>query len=564
MGSDGRASAGRSVETIAARSAKGYLDSSAALAVLLAIATGAGSARALDQGGSPLGKVEFANSCAAGAQPELNQAMALLHHMTYPRAKAAFAQVAELDPDCALAHWGVAMSLFQPLWPTRPGPDQLREGWEAVQKAKALAPASEREQLYLAAAEAFFREPEGADYWERIRRWETAMAALYQRFPDDPDAAALYALARLATAPAGGSSHEHQDQAAAILLAIRAQHPDHPGSMHYLIHANDVRGREHESLDVVRTYADIAPHNPHALHMPTHVFTRLGSWDEVVQGNLKAAEAALEHPAADGRHVWDEFPHALEYLVYAYLQQGADEAALQQLERLRATAHLDPTFKTAFHLSSIPARYALERRAWHDAAELDPRPAADIAWDRFPWPESVTWFARGLGAAQLGRLDDAERAVERLGELERAALQAGEELFMRQIRVLRLAALAWLAHAQGNDEHALEQMQAAAELETSTPKHAVTPAPTLPADELRGDLLMELGRPEEALAAFERSLELHPNRFNSMLGAARAAEAFKDDETARRHYAALVHMAVRYSNRAGLKEATAYVDAGPS
>jgi len=543
-------------------SGKGYLNGSAALAVFLALSANAGSARALDESEYPLGKVDFSNSCAAEARQELNQAVALLHHMTYPRAKAAFARVAELDPKCALAHWGIAMTLFQPLWPTRPGPDQLREGWEAVQKAKALAPASEREQLYIAAAEAFFRDPEGTDYWERIRRWEQATEVLYQRFSDDPDAAALYALAHLATAPAGGSSHEHQDHAAAILLAIRAQHPDHPGSVHYLIHGNDVRGREHESLDVVRAYAEIAPRNPHALHMPTHIFTRLGSWDEVIQGNLKAAEAALEHPAGDGQHVWDEYPHAIEYLVYAYLQQGADQTAERQLERLRATEHLEPTFKTAFHLSSIPARYALERQAWQEAAVLDPRPSAAIAWDRFPWPESVTWFARGLGAAQLGRLTDAEGALDRLGELEHAAEQAGEELFTRQIRVLRLAASAWLAHARGQDELALEQMQAAAELETSSPKHAVTPAPTLPADELLGDLLMARGTPKEALAAYERSLELHPNRFNSLLGAARAARALEDETTARRFYAALVQMGARESDRAGLKEASTYVKAG--
>jgi tetratricopeptide (TPR) repeat protein len=296
--------------------------------------------------------------------------------------------------------------------------------------------------------------------------------------------------------------------------------------------------------------------------MLTHIFTRLGNWDEVIQWNLKAADAALEHHAGDGQYVWDEFPHAVEYLVYAYLQQGADDAAERQLERLRSTERLHPTFKTAFHLASIPARYALERGAWEEAAALVPRSYDALDWDRFPWPEAVTWFARGLGAAQLGRLDDTERALDRLGELEQAADQAGEELFTRQIRVLRLAASAWLAHAQGKGELALEQMQAAAELEISTPKHPVTPAPTLPADELLGDLLMEGGTPEEALAAYERSLELHPNRFNSLLRAARAARALEDEETARKFYANLVQISVGDSNRAGLKEASAYLKPG--
>jgi tetratricopeptide (TPR) repeat protein len=562
MAFESRGSAGRRVDTISGRSAKNYLNGSAALAVVLALSASAGSARALESD-HPLGKVDFVTSCAAGARQEFNQAVALLHHMTYPRAKAAFEQVAELDPECALAHWGIAMSLFQPLWPTRPGPDQLREGWEAVQKAKALAPPSEREQLYIAAAEAFFREPESSDYWARIRRWEEAMAALYQRFPADQDAASLYAVAHLATAPAGEGALEHHARAADILLAVHAENPTHPGSIHYLIHANDVRGREHESLDLVRAYAEIAPHNPHALHMPTHIFTRLGNWDEVIEWNLKAAEAALEHPAGDGdQYVWDEFPHAVEYLVYAYLQQGADEAAERQLERLRSTQRLHPTFKTAFHLSSIPARYALERRAWEEAAGLVPRPSDAIEWDRFPWPEAVTWFARGIGTAQLGRLGDADRALDRLGELEQAADQAGEELFTRQIRVLRLAVSAWLDHARGKEELALEQMRAAAELEVSTPKHPVTPAPTLPADELLGDLLMERGKADEALSAYERSLELHPNRFNSLIGAARAARALEDEEATRKFYAALVQMAFRASNRMELKEAVSYVKDG--
>jgi tetratricopeptide (TPR) repeat protein len=455
-----------------------------------------------------------------------------------------------------MAHWGIAMSLFQPLWPTWPGPDQLQQGVGGRSKGRGPAPPTEREQLYIAAAEAFFRDPESTDYWERIRRWEEGMDALYQRVPDDQDAATLYALAHLAAAQAGESSLEHHARAAEILQSGHAENPDHRGSIHYMIHANDTRGREHESLEVVRAYAKMAPRNPHALHMPTHLFTRLGEWDEDIEWNLKAAEVALEHAAGDGgQYVWDEFPHAVEYLVYAYLQQGADDAAEGQLERLRSTEQLHPTFKTASHLASIPARYALEVGAWEEAAALVPRPYDALDWDRFPWPEAVIWFARGLGATQLGRLDNTKRALERLGELEQAADQAGEELFTRQIRVLRLAASAWLVHAQGKGELALEQMQAAAELEISTPKHPVTPAPTLPADELLGDLLMEHGTPEEALAAYERSLELHPNRFNSLLGAARAARALEDEETARKFYVNLAQMSIRDSNRAGLQEA---------
>jgi len=534
---------------------------SSVLAVFLVLSvTGTGLAQEPKETEYPLGKVQFPISCSDEAQQEFNRAVALLHHMTYPLAKTAFERVAELDPKCAMAHWGVAMTLFQPLWPTRPGPDELQQGWESVEKAKALAGPAEGEQFYIAAAEAFFRNPSETDYWERIRRWEQAMETLYSKFSDDPEAKAFFALAHLATAQVSGNALEHNNRAAEIALSIHAENPLHPGSIHYLIHANDIRGREHESLEIVRSYDNIAPRNPHALHMPTHIFTRLGDWQEVIEWNHKAAEAALEHPAGDeGQYVWDEFPHAIEYLVYAYLQQGNDDAAVEQLERLKSTKQLHPTFKTAFHLSSIPARYALERRAWQEAAELVPRSYAALDWDRFPWPEAVTWFAKGLGAAHLGQLDDAQRAHDRLQRLEDVANKAGEELFTRQIRVLRLAVSAWIAHLQGKGEQALELMEKAAELEVATPKHPVTPAPTLPTHELLGDLLMELNHPDKALGAFNRSVELHPKRFNSILGAARAAQALEDEKTTKRFYAELLEIGVDKSNRGGLREARTYI-----
>jgi tetratricopeptide (TPR) repeat protein len=418
------------------------------------------------------------------------------------------------------------MTLFQPLWPTRPGPEALRRGWEAVQKAKVLQSRTERERLFVAAAEAFFLQPESSDYWLRIRRWEQAMEKVYRALPDDPEAAAFYALAHLATAPSDTISRAHYDRAAELLLSVYERNPDHPGAMHYLVHANDSPGRERELLEITRKYETVAPRNPHALHMPTHIYTRLGDWNGVIRGNLLAAEAALEHPAGNhGEFVWDEFPHAIEYLVYAYLQKGADEAAAAQLKRLRATARLQPTFKTAFHLASTQARYALERRAWNEAALIVPREAETVDWDRFTWPEAISWFGRGLGAAHVGTLTETRAAGARLAELEAETRKAGEDLFARNIQMLRLELDAWLAHEEGRKESSVAMMREAADLEASTPKHAVTPGPTLPADELLGDLLLEQKQPREALASYKRSLELYPRRFNSLLGAARAARA---------------------------------------
>src|SRR5262249_23490960 len=241
--------------------------------------------------GHALGRVDFPVTCTAGAQGPFNRAVALLHHMSYPQARAAFKEVAATDPRCAMAHWGIAMTLFQPLWPTRPGPEARQHGWEAVQRAKALAPATRREQLFVAAAEAFFLEPASSDYWARVRRWERAMEAVYAAFPDDPEAAAFYALAHLAAAPPDSVTRGHADRAAAILLRLYGKNPDHPGAMHYLVHANDVPGRERESLEVTRRYESLAPRNPHALHMPTHIYTRLGDWGAVIRGNRRAAGA---------------------------------------------------------------------------------------------------------------------------------------------------------------------------------------------------------------------------------------------------------------------------------
>lgn len=526
---------------------------------LLSDCEGAFAAQSDEHVGHHLGTVNFPVSCSKEAQVEFNRAVALLHHMTYPQAREAFERVATIDPTCAMAHWGVSMTLFQPLWPTRPSAKALQQGWEEVQKAKALEPPTERERLFVAATEAFFLEPASPDYWLRIRRWEQTMEKVYKAFPDDPEAGAFYALAHLATAPSDKISREHSDRAAEILLRIYKQNPDHPGAMHYLVHANDVPGRERESLEITRKYEAVAPDNPHALHMPTHIYTRLGDWNGSIRGNLRAADAALKYPAGDhGEFVWDEFPHAMEYLIYAYLQKGADDQAAAQLKRLRGTTHLEPTFKVAFHLTSTQARYALERRAWNEATSIVPREPAGLDWDHFTWAEAIARFARGLGAAHLGKIDEAKTELEALKELEEATQKAGEDLFARNIRMLHLELRAWLAHIEGEKESSVALMRQAVELETSTPKPPVTPGPTLPAHELLGDLLMEQKQPADALVAYKRSMELYPRRFNSVLGAARAAHATNDKPAARAFYKQLLEVADGGTRQRALEEAKKY------
>jgi tetratricopeptide (TPR) repeat protein len=528
---------------------------------MLALAYAEGVASQEHQhGDGDLGEVNFPVSCSKEAQVEFNRAVALLHHMTYPEARRAFQRVTAIDPDCAMAQWGYAMTLFQPLWPTRPNRGALQQGWDAVQKAKSLQPHTERERLFIAAAEAFFLDPASTDYWPRIRRWEQAMDKVYKALPEDPEAATFYALAHLAAAPSDRVSRANADRAAEILLRVYQQNPEHPGTMHYLVHANDVPGREHESLEITRKYESLAPRNAHALHMPTHIYTRLGDWDGVIRGNLRAADAALEYPAGEhGEFVWDEFPHAIEYLIYAYLQKGADDKAAEQLKRVRETQRLEPSFKTAFHLMSTQARYALERRDWKQTSAIGPRQPTGLDWDRFAWPEAIALFARGLGAAHLGNADEAKSAVARLDELESAMTNAKEDLFARNIRLLRLELSAWVAHSERRDESAVALMREASELETATPKHAVTPGPTLPAHELLGDLLMELNQPAEALAAYKRALELYPRRFNTLLGAARAAGTLGDQRAARSFYHQLVDIAGGGTRQLPLKEAQSFL-----
>jgi tetratricopeptide (TPR) repeat protein len=483
-------------------------------------------------------------SCTQAAQAQFDDALTLLHHMTYPQARAAFAAISRQEPQCAMAHWGVAMTLFQPLWPTRPTRADLELGATTLRAGLALGTASARERAWLEALAAFFRDPASPDYWVRIDAWESAMASLHAAYPDESEAAAFYALALLASARPGQAQQEHSQRAIALLAPLLRAHPGHPGAMHYMVHADDIPGRESSDLDVVRKYETVAPDNPHALHMPTHIYVRLGDWDAVVRGNLRAADAALRYPAGErGEWVWDEYAHAIEYLVYAYLQQGADAAARAQIERLFAVPHIEPSAKTAFHLASTRARFALERHAWREAAAIEPRQPETIAWDRFAWPEAIAVYARGYGAARTADSGDAQGRLARLKELETKASAGGEVVFAHQIAILRLELAAAIAHAAKDDGAAIAQLREAVALETATPKPAVTPAATIPAAEQLGELLLENGNAAESADAFRQALQAFPRRFNATLGLARAQRAAGDEDGARRSYCELLGIA---------------------
>lgn len=507
-------------------------------------------------GGDDLGSVSFPVSCAPDVQADFDRGVALVHHMMYEEARAAFEGIAEADPDCAMARWGVAMTLFQPLWPTRPDEEALRRGHDLIAEAGELGVETDREAAFLASAEAFYREPGSAGWWTRIRRWAGAMDEARAAHPADHDVRAFWALSRLAVAQVADEPAEVREAAARELRTIWEEEPRHPGAVHYTIHANDVAGRSGEAPEIVDSYSDIAPSVPHALHMPTHIYVRTGDWPGVIAWNRRSADAALEHPAgqvASHHHI-----HAADYLAYAHLQRGEDAAARALLEEVRETAPYQPTFITAFHLAALEARLAVENRAWEEAAGLEPRAAADLDWDSFPWPEGITWLARGLGAVHTGDLAGAREVQERLATLRDRAEAVDEAGHAANLEIDRRVLAARIARAEDRDREAVRLLREAVALEEETPKDPVSPGALLPPAEALGETLLELGRAEEAHEAFRASLDRWPARYHSLLGAARAAEAAGMGREAARHYRALLEVAGD-SDRPGPEEARAYL-----
>ncbi|MGR8980430.1 MAG: hypothetical protein ACU84H_10125 [Gammaproteobacteria bacterium] len=473
-------------------------------------------------GQEKLGSVDFPISCTPAAQREFDRAVAMLHSFWYEEANKTFRRIAGSEPDCVMAYWGVAMSLYHQLWATPPTEDELREGQAAMQKAKTLAAKTEREQLYLDAVDVLYLGEE-SDYGKRKLGYEQAMAKLEARFPDDLEAKVFYALALIATASPHDKTYAQQKKAIGMLQKVLEAVPNHPGVAHYIIHATDNPELAGLGLAAARSYARIAPAVPHALHMPSHIFIRLGLWQDAIDSNLAAYHAAKDY-ARDNfpGKVWDQQLHYMDYLLYAYLQLGRTDKA----EAIwRETAAIKKTYPenttSVYALAAIPARYAIERRAWSEAAQLSMLPAA-FPREKFGWIEAITHFAHGLGAARSGDSISAGKSLQRLQDLRDAAKGAGNSYAVDQIEIQRLAVAAWIAHANRQNREAEQLMRASADLEDSTEKNNVTPGAIIPARELLGDLLMEMDQPGGALLEYEASLRRTPNRRNGVLGKERA------------------------------------------
>jgi len=462
-----------------------------------------------------LGKVDFSTSCNAAAQKATNTGVGLLHHMMYAQAEALFSQWIKKEPDCAILYWGYSMSLFHPLWPGVTKDEALARGQSALTKAQPLE-ATKREKSYLNAASQYFEDWKNTSDKDRTAKWAKAQALVYQQNPDDIDAAAFFALSELVMAPKNDPEFTKNKAVGALLAKVRKTSPTHPGAMHYTIHAFDNPGLAKLALDAAGSYGDIAPDVPHALHMPSHIYIRLGMWNDAISWDLRSAKAALKYPVKGATS--NHYAHALDYLIYAYLQQGEGEKAKQAHEQIESRHPVLANFGSAYAFAAIPARIALEQQKWDQASEIKIQHPSYIPWDKFPQLEAITYYARGLGAARNGDLTSAQENVDALNGLYDKTKAMSPGYWAPLVDAQRMVVNAWISYGKGEKEQALEQLRKAADLEDSMDKSPVTPGAVLPARESLADMLLLNGDSAGASAAYKAVLEIAPNRRNSVSG----------------------------------------------
>ena len=502
-----------------------------------------------------LGKVQFPTSCTPAAQQAFDRALAMLHSFWFPQTTKAFEAVVQTDPDCAIGHWGIAMSQRGNPLVGAPSAAASKTAWAAVERAKAIGAKTQRERDYVAAMETYFKDAETVEHPRRVLAYERAMEQLHARYPTDPEAATFYALAlneALTVLPADKTYTRHL-KAAAICEQTLLKHPDHPGALHYLIHSYDFPQLAHRGLAAAHRYDMVANSAPHALHMPSHIFSMAGMWPESIKSNRAALQVAKT------------YAHAMDFVVYAQLQLAQDAAAKRTVDEAAAllntqapAATLTPTAAVlTVHtaLAAIPARFAIERGAWAEAAALAPRASTPAA-------DAITHFTRAMGALRGGNKAGAQADIDQLDKLHEALAQGKQHYWAEQVDIQRRAARAWLAFADGRKDDAVAQMRAAADLEDASEKHVAMENRLWPMRELLADLLMELKRPAVAAKEFETSLQASKNRWRGIYGAARAYELAGDREKARTYYTRLIALAQHADGeRPELRQAKAFVAA---
>jgi tetratricopeptide (TPR) repeat protein len=459
-----------------------------------------------------LGKVSFPTSCAAAAQAQFERGVALLHSFAYTAAESVFQGVAEVDPQCAMAHWGVAMTYFHQLWEPPLTPASVSIAQKEIQRAQRIGAGSERERQWIKAASLVYQDADIVSYSARALNYERAMGDFATKNRNDVETQVFYALALLSNASPADKSHARQKQAAELLEPLYQSCPQHPGIAHYLIHAYDNAELAPRGLPAARAYAQIAPSAPHALHMPSHIFTRLGLWDDSIASNLAAKDAA--HQRGDR----GEELHAMDYLVYAYLQSGRDNEASHVVQQLKNMPKLNASdFKISYAATAMPVRYAVERGQWSDAGRIVPPTAAP------PQVVAIAVWARGMGLARGGHAPEAQTEIDGLRQIEQQLHTSGNEYWANQVSILRREIMAWSAQASKKPDEAATWMRASADEEDAIEKLPVTPGPIIPAREQLGYLLLEQNHPDQALKEFETALANAPGRRGAMQGLTQAA-----------------------------------------
>ncbi len=508
--------------------------SSLVIAVGAALAAGVSlspSAVAQDDVDQRFGTVHFATSCNETAQRRFDRGMRYQHSFWYGQAKDIFEDVAKADPDCGMAYWGIALTLLNNPHSPPPAPN-LPLGLAAIQKAKTVGAKTQRERDYIDALAVMYVDYDKIDHRTRVQGYLKTMEALAGRYPDDDEAQIAYAITLNVAAAPGDKSYANQLKGAAILEPLFKRHPQHPGVAHYLIHLYDYPPIAEKGLDAAARYSKIAPAAPHAQHMPSHIFTRVGYWKESIAANIASVRAAKADKS------YSDQLHGQDYMVYAYLQLGQDKDARAVIDDMAQATNFNPDVQGApFALAASPARYMVERGDWDGAAELAVRPT------KFPHILAITHFARALGAARSGKPAAAEADIVVLAELRDKLRAAKDAYWAEQVDIQWQVASAWREFALGKHDAALAAMRAAADAEDRTEKLPVTPGPLMPARELYGVMLLERGLAKEALAAFEATLKKEPHRLGATIGAAKAAETSGDAAKARQHYAAVVALA---------------------
>src|SRR5262245_17450925 len=494
-----------------------------------------------------LGKVNFQNSCSAKVQQKLQRGVAMLHSFWWPAGEQAFQELGAEDPNCAIAAWGFATILmYNPFVGIVP-PKDVERAQGAIAKGRQMSVKSARDKDYLEAAASYWDDYGNRTERQRALARSKAYEALAAKYPKDDEAQIFNALYLIAIQERSDQTYKDALKAAGILEKQFAKHPNHPGVAHYLIHAYDAPPVAQKGLNSAKRYAGIAPAAPHAQHMPSHIFTRVGAWQDSASSNCRSADAAVKTKEGD------DALHALDYVVYAYLQLARDTEARKTANEAMSIAGHTPRFIAPYALAAMPARLTVERGAWREAAQLQP------VQTKFPFVDAVYYQARAIGAARMGDAAAAKADLEQITKRRDALREAKNDYWATEVEVMRLSAAGWTSLAEGKNDEALNLMRQAADMEDKNEKHPVTPGRILPAREMLGDMLMELKQPAEALKEYDQSQKREPGRFRGLYGAALAAEMAGDGKSARQYYGRLVQMAGKGEPRAGLTLARAYL-----